>query len=215
MTDPPASRSRIIEAARGIVEAEGVASLSMRKVAADVGLAPTAIYWHIGGREELLNAVLDDMIDDLPPITAVGATHQDRVASVVRAARSEFLDGIATVQLANEIGRGSELSFRAQVAVAAELHDAGLDGGAAADLLRALLFLVGGFVMIEDQYRQRDPDDRGTTDLWAELEQPDIDSEVRAAMAGPTDTAAVFHYTLDRLLDAVFTTSAGTESPDG
>jgi AcrR family transcriptional regulator len=198
-----ASRERILEAARRLIEADGVEAVSMRKVAAEVGLAPTGIYWHVGSREDLLHAVLDAMIADLPPIRARGSSPRDRIASLARAARREFLDSVRTLQLAQELGRGAELSFRVQVALARELGPAGLEGDDAVAALRAVLFLVGGFVMIEEEYRQRAPGSRTTQELWRSLDGDGIDPAVRDAMAEPTDTDALFTYTLDRLLDAV------------
>jgi len=203
MTDRSASRARILDAARHLVETDGVDAVSMRKVAAEVGLAPTAIYWHVGGRDDLLNAVLDEMIADLPPIRARGTGPRDRIASVARAARQEFHDGLRTLQLATEVGRGNELSFRAQVVLAREMTAAGLGGDDAVAALRSILFLVGGFVMIEEEYRQREPAQIGTRHLWAEVDDADIDPTIRTAMTGATDTDALFTYTLDHLLDAV------------
>ena len=203
MTDRSASRARILDAARHLVETDGVDAVSMRKVAAEVGLAPTAIYWHVGGRDDLLNAVLDEMIADLPPIRARGTGPRDRIASVARAARQEFHDGLRTLQLATEVGRGNELSFRAQVVLARETTAAGLGGDDAVAALRSILFLVGGFVMIEEEYRQREPAQIGTRHLWVEVDDADIDPTIRTAMTGATDTDALFTYTLDHLLDAV------------
>jgi len=207
MTDPAASRTRIIEAARSMIERDGVEQLSMRKVAAEVGLAPTAIYWHLGGRDELLNAVLDEILAALPPIRARGADPRARIASLVRAARRGFLDGMHTLRLADAVGRGSELSFRTQVALAGELTGAGLHGAEAASVLRSLLFVVGGFVVIEEQYRQGDSADFATADLWAGLDDDDVAPAIRSAMAQPTDTDALFDFTLERLLDAVLPAS--------
>lgn len=198
-----ASRARIVAAARSMIERDGVEQLSMRKVAAEVGLAPTAIYWHLGGRDELLNAVLDEILADLPAIEVRGATPRARITSLVRSARRDFLDGMHTLKLANEVGRGNELSFRTQVALADELTIAGLDGAEAASVLRSLLFVVGGFVVIEDQYRQGESGDFATADLWAGLGDGEVAPALRSAMAQPTDTDALFDATLDRLLDAV------------
>ena len=203
MTDQAASRRRILDATRHLIEADGVEAVSMRKVAAEVGLAPTAIYWHVGSREDLLSAVLDEMVADLPPIEARGTGARDRIASVARAARQEFLDQVTTLQLATELGRGNELSFRTQVALAREMTAAGLEGADAVAALRSILFLVGGFVVIEEQYRQRPPGELATRDLWAEVDDEDIAPAIREAMTGPTDTDALFTYSLDRLLDAV------------
>lgn len=203
MDESPASRERIIAAARELVLADGVDALSMRKVAAEVGLAPTAIYWHIGSRDDLLHAVLDDLLAALPAITVTGDSAKDRIASVARTSRREFLDGMATLQLANAVGRGNELSFRAQVAMARELTAAGLVGDGGASVLRSLLFLVGGFVVIEQEYQERDPGEMATSELWSTLDDDGVDPALRAAMAGPTDTDDLFNATLDRLLDAV------------
>jgi AcrR family transcriptional regulator len=203
MAEPAASRTRIIEASRAMIERDGVEQLSMRKVAAEVGLAPTAIYWHLGGRDELLNAVLDEILADLPPIRVAGTEPRDRITSLVRGARRDFLDGMHTLTLANEVGRGNELSFRTQVALADELTRAGLDGAEAASVLRSLLFVVGGFVVIEDQYRQGESGDFATAGLWAGLDDGEVAPAISAAMAQPTDTDALFDFTLDRLLDAV------------
>jgi AcrR family transcriptional regulator len=203
MAENGASRARIVAAARHLVETDGVEAVSMRKVAAEVGLAPTAIYWHLGSREDLLNAVLDEMIADLPPIKARGTGARDRIASVARTARVEFHDHVRALQLATELGRGNELSFRAQVALAREMTAAGLDGDDAVAALRSILFLVGGFVMIEEEYRQREPAQVGTQGLWADVDDDAIDPAIREAMTASTDTDALFTYTLDRLLDAV------------
>ncbi|MEL7209902.1 MAG: hypothetical protein AAGK32_16995, partial [Actinomycetota bacterium] len=108
-----------------------------------------------------------------------------------------------TLQLANALGRGNELSLRSQVPLARELTAAGLEGEDAATALRSLMFLVGGFVVIEDQYRQRRPGELGTQGLWAVLDEPGVPMATREAMAGPTDTEDLFTYTLDRLLDGI------------
>ncbi len=194
-----------------MIERDGVAGLSMRKVSAEVGLAPTAVYWHLGGREELLNAVLDEVLAELPAIRATGRTPRARIASIVRSARSDFLDGVHVLQLANEVGRGDELSYRTQLALAEELAGAGLDGDEAADVLRALLFVVGGFVVIEEQYRTGEGGDFATAARWAGNDAGgeagggvgNVPPALRAAMARPPDPDALFAFTLDRLLDAV------------
>jgi len=203
MGEAGATRERIVAAARALVEAGSADSVSMRKVAAEVGLAPTAIYWHVGSRDDLLNAVLDAMIADLPPIRARGSSPRDRIASVARAMRRDFLDAVTALSLAHELGRGAELSFRAQVALATEMTRAGLDGDDAVAALRGVLFLVGGFVMIEEESRQRAPGTRTPQELWQEVDGDGIDPAIRSAMAEATDTDALFTYTLDRLLDAV------------
>ena len=199
------SRERIIESARSIIDAGGLDGLSMRKVAADVGVAPTAIYWHVGSREDLLNAVLDEMIAELPPITARGRSPQTRLASVARSIRDQVRATTITQQLAAEVGRTAELSFPGQVVLARELQAAGLTGDSAALAARAVLFVVGGFILLEDNFAHREPGARTTQELWAGVADDGIDPAIHAAMSRPADTDALFDYAVERLLSSILT----------
>ena len=194
-------RERLVHAARALVEAGGPDALSMRKVAAEVGVAPTAIYWHVGGREALMGAVLDALVAELPSPVAEGETPAARIASLARHMRAEALATTNTQLLARELGRTAELYLPAQVALAHELSAAGLHGAAAADAARAVLFVVGGFVLLEDSYRSGSA--ARTPDLWREIDDPLIDPELQAAMSRATTPDVLFEYTIEHLLSAI------------
>src|SRR5437588_4207925 len=142
----PADQERIVASARTLIEAGGVDALSMRKLAAEVGVAPTAIYWHIGSREDLLNAVLDAMIADLPPIAVRGSAPRARLASVTRSIRDQVRATTAAQQLAAELGRTAELSFPGQVALTREMQAAGVTGSDAAQAVRGGALPGGGLL---------------------------------------------------------------------
>lgn len=55
------SRESVVAAARKIIEEEGVAALSMRRLAGALGSSPMAIYHHVEGRADLLSAVLGEL----------------------------------------------------------------------------------------------------------------------------------------------------------
>jgi len=199
----PVRQAQIISAARALVEDGGVEALSMRKLAADVGVAPTAIYWHVGSRDDLLNAVLDAMIAELPPVTGRGTTPATRLASVARSIRDQVRATTATQALAGALGRTAELSFPAQVALAREMQAAGLQGREAAQAVRAVLFLVGGFILLEDNFAHRQPGSRTTQELWQALADGDIDADLRKAMSRPANTDALFDYAVERLVASI------------
>ena len=46
----PVDRERVVNTARALIEGGGVDAVSMRKLAAEMGVAPTAVYWHVGSR---------------------------------------------------------------------------------------------------------------------------------------------------------------------
>jgi AcrR family transcriptional regulator len=54
------SRECIFEAAKAVLEEEGAAGLTVRKVAVRAGLSPMAMYRHFAGKDALLNALMDD-----------------------------------------------------------------------------------------------------------------------------------------------------------
>jgi AcrR family transcriptional regulator len=199
----PADHERIVAAARALIETGGVEALSMRKLAADVGVAPTAIYWHVGSRQDLLNAVLDAMVADLPPIVARGASARARLASVARSIRDQVRATTPTQQLAAELGRTAELSFPGQVALTREIQAAGVSGSDAAQAVRAVLFLVGGFILLEDNFAHRQPGSRTTQDLWRALDDDGIDPGLKRAMSRPANTDSLFDYAVDRLLASI------------
>jgi AcrR family transcriptional regulator len=53
------SRLTVLEAALAIADDDGVQALSMRRLAADLGVTPMALYNHVAGREDLLDGVAD------------------------------------------------------------------------------------------------------------------------------------------------------------
>ncbi|HEX7095878.1 MAG TPA: TetR/AcrR family transcriptional regulator [Acidimicrobiales bacterium] len=197
------SPERIIDAARRMIEADGVEALSMRKLAAELGVAPTAIYWHVGGRDDLLRAVLDQLIREAPPIRARGSTSRARVASVARAIRRQVRDNPVMFQLAQHLDRNPDVSFPWQMALAREVAASGLRGTAAADAVRAVLFLVGGFQLLEGNLRRRPAGSTTTQDLWSAVDDQAIDPALRDAMASALDHDALFDYALDALLRSV------------
>ncbi len=54
------TRTQICEAARTIFAKEGVDGISMRRIAADVGITPTAIYRHFTDKNALVAAIVDE-----------------------------------------------------------------------------------------------------------------------------------------------------------
>lgn len=50
----------LIQAAEKVLQEEGLAALSVRRVAREIGIVPSAVYNHFKGREELLAAVAAD-----------------------------------------------------------------------------------------------------------------------------------------------------------
>ncbi|WP_406115288.1 TetR/AcrR family transcriptional regulator [Kitasatospora purpeofusca] len=68
---PGLTRDTLARAALRVLEREGLAGLSMRKVAAEVGVKAASLYWHVRNKEELLDLLNDALMADAeaPPRT--------------------------------------------------------------------------------------------------------------------------------------------------
>ncbi|WP_211282213.1 TetR/AcrR family transcriptional regulator C-terminal domain-containing protein [Diaminobutyricimonas aerilata] len=53
------SRERIVEACVALLDREGAAALTMRKVAAELDVHATSLYWHVERREDLVDLAVD------------------------------------------------------------------------------------------------------------------------------------------------------------
>jgi AcrR family transcriptional regulator len=197
---PPVSRDRVLDAAMDIVERDGVEGLTMRRLASDLGVAPTAIYWHVGNRHELLGELVDRIIDDVGAVAPSGRTPTTRIVSIARALRSHLLERPHLVGLVNEHGRTAVMFLPAQSALARELSTAGLPAKQAAMLLRSVLFCVVGFVLLEINMA-RSPEQHPTTeDLWRARADLGIDPALRARLAAGFAITDVFEFTLRSVL---------------
>lgn len=61
----PLNRHRIVQAALAIADAEGLDSLTMRRLAVELGAAPMAAYSHFRDKRELLAAVVDAVMAEV------------------------------------------------------------------------------------------------------------------------------------------------------
>jgi AcrR family transcriptional regulator len=59
------TREQIVAEALRLLDAEGVDALSMRKLAAGLGVGATSLYWHVANRDELIDLVIDKVYGEL------------------------------------------------------------------------------------------------------------------------------------------------------
>ena len=66
-TRTPLSRDRVLLAAVELAYREGVAGLSMRRLAAELGVVPMAPYKHVANKDELLDGMIDMIVSEIDP----------------------------------------------------------------------------------------------------------------------------------------------------
>jgi AcrR family transcriptional regulator len=62
---PPLTRERVVAEALAIIAEEGVAALTMRTLAARLGVVPGALYRHVRNKEQLQDLVLDGVLAEV------------------------------------------------------------------------------------------------------------------------------------------------------
>lgn len=102
------TRAAVLQAARALLAEEGLPALTMRALARRLDVAPNALYSHVPGKDELVDALLDDHLAAVHDPTA-DAT--EPVAAVTELMTSTFdvllaAPGLLPVYLARRGARG-------------------------------------------------------------------------------------------------------------
>src|SRR5215210_4032890 len=63
----PLSRDRVLRAAVALADDAGIESLSMRRLAQELGVVPMALYKHVANKEELLDGMADVVVGEIDP----------------------------------------------------------------------------------------------------------------------------------------------------
>lgn len=196
------TRDEVLDAAAALVKQHGPQALTMRKLAAELGTAVTSIYWHVGNRESLLDALVERTVQEMGAIRPVGRTPAQRVVSVARRLRRELRERPHLIAMVHERGLTERMFLPAQQALVHEVHAAGLRGARAAEAVRAVQFQVVGFVLVE-RNRERSPvQSPGEGELW-DARTAEHDPALARALARPADPERLFTASVRALVSAL------------
>lgn len=200
---PALGREAVLAAAEELVRVHGPQALTMRRLAAELGAAVTAIYWHVGNREALLDELVQRTVREMGQIRARGATPAERAESVALALRRMLRARPHLIALVHERGLTELMMLPAQRALVHEAHAGGLRGERAAEAVRAVQFQVVGFVLVE-RNRERAPHQQpGEPELW-DAETAEQDPALAAALARPPDPERLFAASIRTLVGALW-----------
>jgi AcrR family transcriptional regulator len=156
----------VLDVAMAIVESEGPDGLTMRALAGKLGVAVTAIYWHVGNKQELIEALVERIGPEVGMIRVAGRTPEARIISIARSLYNSLLTHRSFAGLAFQQGRLLELLAPARRALAEGFSEAGLRGVRISDATNAVVQLVGERTIAEF-HLQRWPDQApGDGPLW-------------------------------------------------
>ncbi|SOD71094.1 TetR family transcriptional regulator [Jatrophihabitans sp. GAS493] len=80
---PQLSRSAVIDRAFTIADAEGLAAVTIRRLAQELGVTPMALYWHFKNKDELFDAIGDDVIGRIELSADTAARWDERLRVIV------------------------------------------------------------------------------------------------------------------------------------
>jgi AcrR family transcriptional regulator len=142
---PQLDRERIVAAALQIVDAEGVAALSVRRLADDLGVTPMSLYWHVADKAELLELVGHAVLAEVELPGRSGAWKAE-LRDVHRAMLTTFLRHRNTTEILVGRARFGPDGLAAFERILVILLDAGFTPEAAFDAYQSLYLFTLGFM---------------------------------------------------------------------
>jgi len=147
------SKRAVVDRALKLADADGLDSLTIRKLAQDLGVTPMALYWHFRSKEDLLEGMAEQVWGEIElsvdPSVPWWAQLQVGLESLLRVLRAHP----SAPPLLLETGKRSEAALRATETALAILRGAGFDPAHAAEIARSTLWTAITLVMSEAGYK--------------------------------------------------------------
>jgi TetR/AcrR family transcriptional regulator, tetracycline repressor protein len=141
-------RDAVVASARRLAEAEGVERVTMRRLGAELGVAPNALYTHFPDKTAILDALFDDILGELEPPDAMEGAWQEALAELMRTSRRLLLRHARLVNLFLTRPGGRNALRLGEVTLQI-LGRGGIRDHEAVSALRAVLTYTLGFVALE------------------------------------------------------------------
>jgi TetR/AcrR family tetracycline transcriptional repressor len=147
---PRLSKTAVVDRGLALADAEGLEAVTIRRLAADLGVTPMALYWHFRNKEELLAGLADRLWAEIDINVDPAADWLDQLRglleSLVQVLRAH---PAATGLLLEGEKRTSEAAQAAIETTLEVLHRGGLNPEYAAAIARSALFTGIMLVMSE------------------------------------------------------------------
>ncbi|GAB3764049.1 TetR/AcrR family transcriptional regulator C-terminal domain-containing protein [Microlunatus parietis] len=144
----PLNRARVITAAVELADAEGEAGLTMRAIAGRLGVEAMSLYNHIGGREDLLDGMVDAVFDEIE-LPAAGTDWKQAMRERARSAREVLRRHPWAVGLLDSRSTPGPATLRHHDAVLGALRGGGFSVSMAAHAFSLIDSYLYGFVLQE------------------------------------------------------------------
>ncbi|MEU1688086.1 GntR family transcriptional regulator [Micromonospora sp. NPDC005707] len=210
--EPELSRERVLRTAVALADEGGLAAVSMRQIAAELGVATMSLYRHVRGRDELILAMADAVLADAPLPATEPAGWRARLDLLARAQwavyrRHPWVPHVISIARPQPLPHGmahTDMALRATAGL-------GLDRQVRWHVAITLMAYVKGIATNLEMGAQAVQDTGLTHDQWVDRQQ----AMFQQVMAGgglatmdaltsggvDLDLETVFDFGLRRLLD--------------
>ncbi len=201
---PSLSREQIASSALDYLDRHGLEALSMRRLAAELGVTPMSLYRYFAGKRELLDAAVDAAFAASPPPERLEGTWREQLTAIAHGARAT-LDrhpSIAQIRVLQPVLGPQALQFGE--AVLAILEEAGLTRDEAVNGYRLLFTYTLGFAAFSPAHAEREA--RAAAEQALSALPPEYYPHLAASIEQASEAMsgdAVFSYGLERLLDGL------------
>lgn len=195
------TQEHIARTALALADREGVDALSMRRLAAELGIGTMTLYGYFRSKDDLIDAALDVAAGDVGPRTR-GSDWKSELRSVLQATYRNLQRHPSLVQLRLRRPLITARQLRLNETGVRILEDGGLSPEHATRAFRTLFFYVFGFAALSaDDEAARSQAREAVASLPPET-YPRLTGAIDDVVA-VVGGAAQFDYGLDLLLDGI------------
>jgi AcrR family transcriptional regulator len=207
------SRERIVTAALGLLDREGLDALSMRRLAQELDVGTMTLYGYFRNKDELLDAVVDMGAESIR-LPELEGPWRDQLRDLMRAVREALLEHPGVVELRLRRPLLSPGALRLAQAALRILREAGFDEENAGLAYRSLLVFTFGCAAFAPDSAER-PDRRQLERRLAFLPRDQWTELFAVAPVFERMTAReLYEFGLERMLDSLEAQLAGGARAD-
>jgi TetR/AcrR family tetracycline transcriptional repressor len=140
------TREAVLAEARAALATHGIEALSMRRLAQRLGVAPNALYSHVAGRDDLIDALLDDTLEEVRAPDPRRGEWRAGIETIMRRTYAVLLahPDLVPLYVARRGARGPRAVALGE-AMLAMLARGGIEGDPAIEAMRTLIVHTIGF----------------------------------------------------------------------
>lgn len=158
-TGPGLSRDRVLHAAVTVADRVGIAGLTMRSLAQELGAKPMSVYHHVANKDEILDGIVDIVFSEID-LPAVGAQWRSEISRRAQSARRVLKAHPWAVPLLESRTSPGPATLAHHDAVLGTLRAAGFSRELTAHAYALLDAYVYGFAIQEASLPVADADDK-------------------------------------------------------